>query len=129
MHTSNSLGLFFCFLWWATDEYTLLGEGYCNDYAYLSIGQYPARLTNSDALYDADAILECRNRCLAEVGDANIAGNAFYLKNDENCACSTGTCSSQPSGNNPYKAYKIRGIWFLFFVFFLLRKKRNSFIV
>ena len=76
--------------------YNHLGAGYCSDYAYLPEGGYPARLSPGKALYDADPIKECLNRCLnASTFDATNVGNqAFYLKSGSKCACAADDCSS-----------------------------------
>ena len=97
--------------------YTHLGPGFCGDWIYLPEGGYPARLISDDALYDADPIQECLNRCLDANGEAGqastenggtgtIGNRAFYLSTENKCACAISDCSSLTPDPN-YASYAI----------------------
>ena len=74
------------------------------DYKYLpNLPGYPDMLSS-----EADPAQECAARCLAaSIADSDIKAQAFYLKNEKNCACSKGACSSVVS-HSSYQAYDIK---------------------
>ena len=90
--------------------YSDIGPGFCSDWVYLPEGGYPARLADTERLNNADPIQECMNRCLDVVGasgadsasGAGISNQAFYVRDGESCACSSGSCGTQSGGANYY---------------------------
>lgn len=94
--------------------YSDIGPGFCSDWVYLPEGGYPARLADTERLNNADPIQECMNRCLDVVGasgadsasGAGISNQAFYVRDGESCACSSGSCGTQSGGAN-YHSYRI----------------------
>ena len=92
--------------------YSLLGDGYCEDWVYLPEGSYPARLNADNALHDTNAIQECLNRCLGAYGKTGagtsggkIGNEAFYVKPNGGCACAVGNCNKLSTGS--YESYAI----------------------
>ena len=92
-------------------KYSLLGDGYCEDYVYLPEGSYPARLNSGNKLHDDDPKQECLNRCLgAYISGAGTSGRkigykAFYVRPNGGCACAIGDCSTRLAGH--YDSYEI----------------------
>ena len=82
-------------------------------------GAYPEHLAEGEYLYDADKVRECMNRCLDAfesgtpgsdgANGRTISNQAFYVKSDKRCACSSGPCSSQLGGIGAFlwKSYAI----------------------
>ena len=93
---------------------TKLDDGkYCSPWAYLDSRldvtgspNYPPRLPSSHPLYNADAKIECANRCLA---DTTSGSGGFYLQNDNLCGCtglSNNDCTTT-TASGAYTTYKI----------------------
>lgn len=82
---------------------------YCSPHAYLDdpgSPNYPPRLSSSHPLSNADAKIECANRCLA---DTTSGSGAFYLLDDNLCGCtgsSNNDCTTT-AASRPYTSYKI----------------------
>ena len=94
--------------------YSLLGDGYCDDWVYLPEGRYPGWLNSGNELHDDDPKQECLNRCLsayeARAGSSGkkIGNKAFYVNADGRCACAVGACSSRVTGlGQVYDSYEI----------------------
>ena len=89
--------------------YAEIGGGHCSDWVYLPEGGYPDFLDSSHPLSSTDPVEECMYRCLdAATETANgIGDQAFYVNSGGNCACASGSCSSQGGSSDSYTSYSI----------------------
>ena len=90
--------------------YRALGTGSCTDTVDLAIdghSSFPPRLASTDPYYNADAVLECMERCKLFLYPSSVT--AVYLRvNDEKCGCASSTCSSL-SYSMDYVSFNVQG--------------------